>query len=124
MTYFLHPKLRKVNAVLITLNLMTLALPHLWHAVSAPISGRSSVDQCPGESGTVFSPSHTMQQELCWAWTTPSPAPPLEPPSMSHVVITLDDHVSLVFPFVACLCLYGGWDMVLTKAFGKYKQSH
>ena len=40
--YFLHPKLRKIDAVLITLKLIALTLRRLRHAVSAP-SGCSSV---------------------------------------------------------------------------------
>ena len=45
LTYFLHPKLRKINAVLITLKLTTLTLRRMRRAVSAPIA-LPSLCQC------------------------------------------------------------------------------
>ena len=37
LTCFIHPKLRKINAVLITQQLITLILRHLWCAGSIPV---------------------------------------------------------------------------------------
>ena len=34
--YFFHPKLREIDAVVITLKLIPLTLRRLWNAVSAP----------------------------------------------------------------------------------------
>ena len=62
LTYFLHPKLRRINAVLIPLKLIPLTLRRLWHACGAQEAFPKAT---PAEDWRQLRPSDSLRLPNC-----------------------------------------------------------